>query len=220
MQTIIYTPANNVENEIEIISQLLDAGADYLYIRKPELDDYSLVDYVEKIPEQYWKKCIATSMIIVKEFNLGGYHFTRDIVQKNELYNDKVLNWLHTNDKISSVSAHSTEEIEKYAGKFRHVIVSPLFKSISKDNHQYDWDCNDLRLTINDVRLKSQISSEASELKSQIFAVGGIDLSKIETVKNLNFDGVGLLGALWKDPGNATTNFNKILHVVQNDKKE
>ena len=218
MQTIIYTPANNVENEIEIISQLLDAGADYLYIRKPELDDYSLVDYVEKIPEQYWKKCIVTSMIITKEFNLGGYHFTRDIIQKNALYNDKVLDWLHTNDKISSVSAHSTEEIKKYAGKFKHVIVSPLFKSISKDNHQYDWDCNDLRLTINDVRLKSQISSEASELKSQIFAVGGIDLSKIETVKILNFDGVGLLGALWKDPGNATTNFNTILHVVQNDK--
>ena len=68
--------------------------------------------------------------------------------------------------------------------------------------------------------MKSQISSEISELKSQIFAVGGIDLSKIETVKNLNFDGVGLLGVLWKDPGNATTNFNKILHVVQNDKKE
>ncbi|MBP8192250.1 MAG: thiamine phosphate synthase [Chitinophagales bacterium] len=207
MQTIIYTPANNVENEIEIISQLLDAGADYLYIRKPELDDYSLVDYVEKIPEQYWKKCIATSMIITKEFNLGGYHFTRDIVQKNELYNDKVLNWLHANDKMSSVSAHSMEEIKKYAGKFKHVIVSPLFKSISKENHSYDWNYNDLRLTINDVRLKSQI-----------FAVGGIDLSKIETVKNLNFDGVGLLGALWKDPGNATTNFNKILHVVQNDK--
>jgi hypothetical protein len=52
MQTIIYTPANNLENEIEIISQLLDNGADYLYIYKPELDDFSLVDFVETIPER------------------------------------------------------------------------------------------------------------------------------------------------------------------------
>ncbi|MBK9794318.1 MAG: thiamine phosphate synthase [Sphingobacteriales bacterium] len=209
MQIIVYTPEQEVENEIGIITQLLDAGADYLYIRKPELDDYSLVDYVEKIPEQYWKKCIATSMIITKEFNLGGYHFTRDIVQKNELYNDKVLNWLHTNNKISSVSAHSMEEIKKYAGKFKHVIVSPLFKSISKENHSYDWNFEELKLTTHD-----------SQLMTKLFAVGGINLSKMETVKNLNFDGVGLLGVLWKDPGNATTNFNKILHVVQNDKKE
>lgn len=199
MKTILYTPEQEVEHEIDLITQLLDAGVDYLYIRKPELDDFSLVDFVEKIPEQYWKQCISTSLIITKEFNLGGYHFTRAILQKNELYNDKVLNWLNENDKISSVSAHDIDELKKYGSKFKHVIVSPLFPSISKDNHSYDWDYNDVRSTMNDIRLKSQISN----FKSQIFAVGGVDLSKIETVKNLNFDGIGLLGALWKEPENA-----------------
>ena len=109
MQTIIYTPPNNLENEIEIISQLLDNGADYLYIYKPELDDFSLVDFVESIPERYWKQCISTSLIITKEFDLGGYHFTRDIVQKNELYNEKILNWLSETNKISSVTAHNMQ---------------------------------------------------------------------------------------------------------------
>lgn len=192
MQTIIYTPESVIENEIEIIVQLLDAGADYLYIRKPELDDFSLVDYVEKIPEKYWKQCISNSLIITKEFNLGGYHFTRDIIRKNELYNEKIISWLHETNKISSVSAHSLEEIKLYAGKFRHVIVSPLFKSISKEDHSYAWDYDDLRLTVKDARLKSRI-----------FAVGGIDLSRMDTVKKLNFDGVGLLGVLWGKPEGA-----------------
>lgn len=209
MQIIAYTPEQEVENEIGIITQLLDAGADYLYIRKPELDDYSLVDYVEKIPEQYWKKCISTSLIITKEFNLGAYHFTKDIVQKNELYNDKVLDWLHANDKISSVSAHDIEELKKYTGKFKHIIVSPLFPSISKVNHSYDWNIEELRLTTHD-----------SRLTTRLFAVGGIDETKINEVKNLNFDGVGLLGALWKEPENAIKNFNKILYFVQNEKIE
>lgn len=212
MKTILYTPEQVVENEIDKISQLLEAGADYLYIRKPELDDFSLVDYVETIPERYWKQCISTSLIITKEFNLGGYHFTRDIIQRNVSYNDKVLDWLHENDKISSVSAHSTEELKDYAGKFRHVIVSPLFISISKENHRHDWDYERLQLFLKDCH--------GSLTLTAYFAVGGIDLSNTGMVKNLNFDGIGLLGALWKEPDNALSNFNKILHFIQNDKKE
>jgi thiamine-phosphate pyrophosphorylase len=194
MKTIIYTPPNNLENEIEIISQLLDNGADYLYIYKPELDDYSLVDFVETIPEKYWKQCISTSLIITKEFDLGGYHFTRDIVQKNELYNEKILNWLSETNKISSVTAHSIDELKKYADRFKHVIVSPIFPSISKENHSYDWDF---------VELKSFINSRLSTVDCKLFAVGGVDETKISIVKNLNFDGIGLLGALWKEPENA-----------------
>lgn len=213
MKVVLYTSPDEVGNEIDTITQLLDAGVDYLYIRKPELDDFSLVDFVEKIPEKYWKQCISTSLIITKEFDLGGYHFMRDILQRNALYNDKVLDWLHEKDKISSVSAHSIEELKRYAGKFRHVIVSPLFKSISKDNHRYDWNYEDLRIMNYDLRFKSEFLN----LNSEIFAVGGIDTDKLETVKNLNFDGIGLLGAIWNKPEDALLHLNKILHFVQND---
>jgi len=206
MQTIIYTPPNNLENEIEIISQLLDNGADYLYIYKPELDDFSLVDFVESIPERYWKQCISTSLIITKEFDLGGYHFTRDIVQKNELYNEKILNWLSETNKISSVTAHNIDELKKYAFNFKHVVVSPIFPSISKENHSYDWDLEELKLTTHD-----------SRLTTKLFAVRGVDETKISTVKNLNFDGIGLLGALWKEPENAITNFNQIKYLITNN---
>ena len=217
MQTIIYTPANNIENEVEIISQLLDNGADYLYIYKPELDDYSLVDFVESIPERYWKQCISTSLIITKEFDLGGYHFTRDIVQKNELYNEKILAWLKETNKISSVTSHDIEELKKYTDKFNHVIVSPIFPSISKENYIYDWNMEELRIMISDFRIKSQISSEASEFKSQIFAVGGVDENKIDEIIKLNFDGIGLLGALWSEPENAVNNFNQILEKIKSN---
>jgi thiamine-phosphate pyrophosphorylase len=213
MKTIVYTPANNIENETDIIVQLMKEGADYLYIYKPELDDYSLVDFVETIPEQYWKQCISTSLIITKEFDLGGYHFTRDIVQKNELYNEKILAWLRETNKVSSVTAHSIEELKKYTGTFDHVIVSPIFPSISKDNYSYDWNMEELRIKNYDFRIKSQISN----LKSQIFAVGGVDADKIETVRYLNFDGIGLLGALWKEPGNAVNNLNQILEKINSN---
>lgn len=204
MNTIVYTPANNIDNEVEIITQLLDNGVDYLYIYKPELDDFSLVDFVETIPEKYWKQCISTSLIITKEFDLGGYHFTRDIVQKNELYNEKILKWLSDTNKISSVTAHSIDEFKKYAPNFKHVVVSPLFPSISKENYSYDWNYEELRIMISDFRIKSQI-----------FAVGGVDESNIDIVKNLNFDGIGLLGALWKEPNNALAKFTQIKNKMK-----
>ena len=208
MKTIIYTPANNIENEVEIISQLLDNGADYLYIYKPELDDYSLVDFVETIPERYWKQCISTSLIITKEFDLGGYHFTRDIVQKNELYNEKILAWLKETNKISSVTSHDIEELKKYTDKFNHVIVSPIFPSISKENYSYDWNMEELQLTLN---------ARLSTVDCKLFAVGGVDENKIDEIIKLNFDGIGLLGALWSEPENAVNNFNQILEKIKSN---
>lgn len=208
MQIILYTAPVDIENEIEIIQNTLDAGVDYLYIRKPELDDFSLVDFVEKIPEKYWNKCISSSLIITKEFNLGGYHFTRDIIEKNEKYNDKVLEWLHTNNKISSVSAHNENEILIYSNKFNHVIVSPIFKSISKQNYSYEWNFDELKQNIATIKMRKN--------NIQLFAVGGIDINNITLVKQLGFNGVGLLGAIWNASFKAQ---NELISIIETIKK-
>jgi thiamine-phosphate pyrophosphorylase len=208
MKVLIYTPENEVEGEVGIICSMLDAGADFLYIRKPHLDDFSLVDYVERFDPKYYPKIITTSLIITKEFNLGGYHFTRDIVRKNEKYNDKVSEWLHSNNKISSMSAHSIDEIKKYDASFSHMIVSPIFKSISKENHQHDWNYYELQSLLYD-----------SSFKTTFFAVGGVDENNILEINSMQFDGIGLLGALWKEPENALNKFSKILDKIQDNNK-
>lgn len=208
MQIILYTAPVDIENEIEIIQNALDAGVDYLYIRKPELDDFSLVDFVEKIPEKYWNKCISSSLIITKEFNLGGYHFTRDIIEKNEKYNDKVLEWLHTNNKICSVSAHNENEILTYSNKSNHVIVSPIFKSISKQNYSYEWNFDELKQNIATIKMRKN--------NIQLFAVGGIDINNITLVKQLGFNGVGLLGAIWNASFKAQ---NELISIIETIKK-
>lgn len=196
MKSILYTSPTYIKNEIEIITDLVDMGIDYLYIRKPELDDFSLVDFMELIPEKIWRKCISTSLILTKEFNLGGYHFTRDIMQKNKAYCDKILDWLHTNNKISSVSAHTPNNINTYFGNFKHIIVSPLFKSISKENHTYNWELDALKTQL--TTLKNNPVND--NLSSCIFAVGGIQKDKINSIKTCNFDGIGILGAIWEHP--------------------
>lgn len=203
MGFIIYTPEKNIPDEISLIAQLLDDGADFLYVRKPTLDDFSLVDYIESIPEKYYSKIITTSLIITKEFDLAGYHFTRDILQKNTIYKDKVRTWLHDNNKITSVSAHSVKELKTLSAKFNHVIVSPVFPSISKQNHAVKWD-------------KAALQNELKKYQNQtsIFALGGIDETTIIEAKEMGFRHFGLLGALWKNPETALETFRKVKNNV------
>ncbi|HPA35463.1 MAG TPA: thiamine phosphate synthase [Chitinophagales bacterium] len=199
MKICVYTPEQELENEISLLSAMMEEGADYLYIRKPEMDDFSLVDYMEKFDPKYYSKIITSSLIITKEFDLAGYHFTRDIIQRNTLYNDKVLDWLHQHHKISSVTAHDTRDILQYGGRFKHILVAPLFRSISKINHEKNWDMQSLA---------DLIGNSASF--SSFIAQGGIDTSRISNVQSMGFNGIALLGALWQSPEDALKKMEEI----------
>lgn len=131
MKTVLFTAPIETENEIALLIELLDLGLDYLYIYKPELDDFSLVDFVEKIPEKYWKQCISNSLIITKEFDLAGYYFTPDILQKNELYNQKIFDWLNQNNKISATTINNIEDLANF-NQFQHLFIP--YTNIIKQN--------------------------------------------------------------------------------------
>ena len=186
MLLMIYTPEGDVANEVEHITYMLDHGADYLFIRKPNMDDFALVDYLEKFDGKYYNKMISTSLILCKEFDMAGYHFTRDIWQKNINYNAKIIEWLHGNHKISSKSAHSIHEINTLNKIFKLLIISPIYKSLTKKNYFYPWNYQTLGKAIENA-------------ESQCIAVGGITASNIGETPKLHFAGAGLLGSIWKD---------------------
>lgn len=207
MRLLLYTPEKETANEVSLLSQMLDKGADLLFIRKPEFDDFALVDYLEQFDPKYYPKMLSTSLILTKEFELSGYHFTRDILAKNERYNDKVIEWLKEKQKIASASAHSMEEVQAHAGRFSQVIVSPVFRSISKPGHRYDWNYEELGASIRRCR--------ELEVPAKFFAVGGVDIAKIDEIQTMHFDGMGLLGTLWNEPEYAMKNFEMILDALK-----
>lgn len=200
MKAIVYTPKHNTANEVEDIIYFLDHGADYLYLYKPDLDDFSLVDYVEQFPEKYFSKMISTSLILCKEFDMAGYHFTVESWENNSNYNNKILDWISSKNKISSKTAHTIEEVVEFGRIFNHLIVSPIFYSISKQNYSYPWDFEKLQ-------------NELKNLHSISYAVGGIDKSKINIIKDLGFDGYGLLGSIWNVEGSRKDIFDEIIKL-------
>ena len=87
-----------------------------------------------------------------------------------------------------SRSCHSLEELDELGPEVEYVFLSPIFNSISKQDYPAAFDYEKLKEALN------------IERSSQVLALGGISLDKLATCKELGFDGVALLGSVWRKP--------------------
>ena len=182
MKFIIISPPYNIEGEIELLRCLFDDGLEYFHLRKPGIDsailEKSLIDYLEQLPEKYHNKIILHSNYdLVQKYNLKGMHYSKNNLPIRDL-----------NDiKHQSASFHSIDEIEKNKYPFSYVFLSTVFDSISKQNYKSSFD-----LTTVSNFLKNNHN------RVDVIALGGIDENTILQTYELGFDGVAVLGAVWK----------------------
>lgn len=80
---------------------------------------------------------------------------------------------------------HSLKELEDCKEKYDYAFLSPIFDSISKGGYKSNYDL-------------SEIKDFFKNRNEKIIALGGIDEDKIDTVKELGFSGIALLGAIWQ----------------------
>ena len=173
MIILISNPAP-VKDEHEIIRQIFDEGLTVFHLRKKEYPESDLRTFIENIPEKYRGKIVLHSHYhLAAEYGLRGIHVPPTF--KGEAPGG-----------ILSVSFHTVEEILKSDIPFDYGFLSPVFDSISKEGYQSRFNIDELKLFLKD-------------LKAKIIALGGIDEDKIESVKDMGFSGIALLGAIWQN---------------------
>jgi len=173
MIILISNPAP-VHDEHKIISQIFDEGLEVFHLRKKEYPESELRTFIEHIPEEHWEKIVLHShYYMAAEYGLRGIHVPPTF--KGEAPGG-----------ILSVSFHSTEEILKSEIPFDYGFLSPVFDSISKEGFKSRFNAGELKLFLKD-------------MKAKIIALGGIDEDKIETVREMGFSGIALLGAVWQN---------------------
>lgn len=182
MKLIIISPPYNIEGEIELLRYLFDDGLEYFHLRKPGIDsailEKSLIDYLEQLHEKYHDKIILHSNYdLVQKYNLKGMHYSKNNLPIRN------LNYI----KRQSASFHSIDEIEKNKYPFNYVFLSPVFDSISKQNYKSNFDLT----TISNL-LKS------NHERVEVIALGGIDENTVLQAYESGFNGVAVLGAVWK----------------------
>lgn len=200
MKCILYTPPKPVDREIELVTQMMDAGADYLYLRRETADDAYWMAYVEQIPMGHAQKIFCQQFRVLHEMELGGFHFNSEMLRGMSSADlGENLSMLRLSGRKSSATVRSLSELQALDGKFDVLLVAPLFPSISKPGHEQLWDFE---------ALKTYLQGRTSD--TEVFALGGIDADKVDMVHLLGFDGIALLGAVWQQGSDPMRNFKAI----------
>ena len=186
---IVISNPISIKDEALIIEQLFEAELEIFHVRKPDYSVSEMEIFLKGIHKDHHSKlALHQHHELAESFGIKRLHYTEE--KRREM--NKLPKY---SDFILSTSIHAKEEYATVNGNFEYCFFSPVFDSISKP---------DLKSSIND-KFKIPLFR-----KTQLLALGGIDISKIDEVKKMGFDGVAVLGIIWSDPKNAVKNFKEI----------
>jgi len=155
------------KEELDILLWLLDSGLDFYHFRKQDVQQSDLIAFLNQIPQAYRSKIVLHHPI-----SLPGFLRHHNAKQRG-------LN----SANIHSCSVHSKTELTTYINQYQFVFWSPVFDSISKDGYLKNENI--------------QLSDLASEQKSKLIALGGIEPNKFKLASNMGFSHIALKGWFW-----------------------
>lgn len=170
--TIVITSPEEVKDEHIKIMRLLNAGVDYVHIRKPNHSLSDIKRLIENIDYPLRKRLkLHGHFELLNEMNLGGVHLNSRNHEPPE------------NASNISKSCHSLNEL-KDARNYEYVTLSPIFDSISKMGYKSKFDIDKLSNFI---------------ARKRVIALGGISPDTFLLLKSKGFYGAALLGYIWND---------------------
>ena len=176
---VLIAPEKDIENEINILNQLFEAGLEYFHLRKPEKNFEEHCDYLNQIDKKYHNKIVVHLFHeLVNDFNIKGIHFQeqkrRDVLDIPSDY----FKGLSMYGKTISSSFHEPEELINADFEFDYHLLSPVFSSISKKGYEgKGFDVNNIN--------------------KKVIGMGGATTNNLEEFTKLGFKGVGVLGGIW-----------------------
>ncbi|MDE7421106.1 MAG: thiamine phosphate synthase [Muribaculaceae bacterium] len=171
MKLIAITTPNFWHGEDLAICRLLDSGWTRVHIRKPSANKYQIEELIGKIPEKYRQSLsLHDHFDLAIKYGIGGVHLN----QRNPL---PPTDWTG----LISRSCHSIEETIQHS-HLDYVTLSPIFDSISKPGYKSRFSAEELKRT---------------DLNN-VYALGGVTLSRLKEIKELGFSGAAMLSEAWK----------------------
>jgi len=188
MELIVIAKPTIFKEECHLVNQLFEAGLQVFHLRKENTDEAGYRKIVEGIlPEYHPRIALHHFHALANDYNMNRIHHTESF-RKNLSTN------ILPKNQILSTSIHQLSAIDAIA-TYHYSFYGPVFNSLSKPGY--------LGIIPPGFRLNKYNSN------TKLIALGGIGLTQIDQVKEMNFDGVALLGSIWNDPAQALINFKK-----------
>ena len=180
---IVITNPFSVEDEIDILHSLLEEGLSLLHIRKPDFSELEMAQFLHQVKLQFRGNLVLHSHHhLAEDFGINRFHFSE---KERKSLNDFPTRFSKTCRYKFSTSTHSIEDFNSLEN-FDYAFLSPVYKSISKENYHPKID------------LFEAIKSRTNH-QTKMIALGGIDSKNIQDVLEKDFDDVALLGSIWKN---------------------
>ena len=186
LDLIVISPEADYPNELDWVLKLFEAGLERYHVRKPGMTDQEVFDYLQAIPKKWRSRVVPhQNHIAVEPMDLGGWHF-----KDNENHLAQAEQWRSSRveGQVMTRSIHSLDDLNEDLSGWDYVFLSPVFTSISKLDHGPKWESSQLSAAL-------QYCKDA--YRTRVYALGGVDDTRVEEVVNMGFDGVALLGAVW-----------------------
>ncbi len=180
MKLIVISPPDHFKHEAEVINNLFDAGLQHFHLRKPSWSVEEISKLLKSVTPKFFSRIIIHDHFqLAVDFGLGGIHFTART-------KDRMAQWRDF-EGSQSTSCHSMEELRQLPDQIDYAFLSPIFPSISKQGYQANFDYDELTNFL------------ATYNKAEVIALGGIEVLKVQTCRNIGFDGMAALGSIWQE---------------------
>ncbi len=195
MLLVVISPESFDPKEKLVVREMLKGGLARYHVRKPQWNETEVVQWAEGFStDERSHFVLHGSAVLARRLGFGGVH-ERDAKESAVIpQNDNALPRLWR-----SRSCHSPQQVQASFGVYDSVFLSPVFPSISKAGYgpSKSWNDRDLQ------ELLSRRS--AADHRTRVIALGGIQKSTTSQCRELGFDGVAALGAIWEtaDPVSA-----------------
>jgi thiamine-phosphate pyrophosphorylase len=188
MKLVVMSSPQDSENEIQEVIRMFDAGLTHFHIRKPRKSKKQLSAYISSIPSEYHSRLIIHSYhALADRYKLGGIHLSRRHRKRGWWYKFKLrLKRSIQRDLIVTRTFHKLTDITNDKRSYSYAFLSPVFDSITHHTLSGGFSKRALLIMI-------------PQARQPIYAMGGVSYDKFEAVRELGFEGVVLLGSIWKN---------------------
>ncbi|MEN2489138.1 thiamine phosphate synthase [Flavobacterium sp. B11] len=181
---IVITNPFFIEDEIQMLNSLLEEGLSLLHIRKPDFSELEMAKFIDQIKLEFRTNLVLHSHHqLAKNLGIDRFHFSE---KERKKFPARFTKPCRLKSESISTSTHSIEDFNSLENEFDYAFLSPVFKSISKENYHSEVDLFEA--------LKSRTNQH-----TKIIALGGIDAENIQKTLENGFDDVALLGSIWNN---------------------
>ena len=186
MKLILISSSGKSEDETKQLVQLFEMGVETFHLRKPKMTTKELRSYLESVPQVFHNRIVIHSHHdLAVMYDLKGIHMTR-IHKKRKFRQWFIMQRIRMRKKniVVSTSFRKLGDLYEEENKYSYVFLSPIFDSLS-GKFQSGFNEFSLRATLEKTTHKA-------------IARGGMDLNKIEKVKEIGFYGMAFYSTIWK----------------------